>query len=423
MPSTLTTMDAILQEDYHGPVVEALNQSSWIYSQFKKVKLPWEGRAAVMAVHVSRDDSGTDFNSAGVLPTAGNEGYVNLSITAAKLYSRFQIDGDLLAAAKQGGKRSFIAALSAKMEAVKQNSAVAANAASFSGGQCAGWINQHKNEAGAADWEFAGDISKLDAASTGANSCTVDLIRMDTYATVSTETVDTVSTPNMTIHFTTAADTTAVGAGFAIGIRIMTSTVANFVTGLQSEPRGIYGNMIEPTHFTADRTTATNTATALQSNCLVMDPTGGHNKADVSLQRLQFMLDTAEENSGKKQDMLVVHYSQRQKYAVLLQAVLRVNTGADAKGAAVLNGGFANLAYGDLPINADRHCGRGLILGLKMDTWKYCPLKEPSMADDDGNVLARVANSDSVEGYLRAYYQTACADPRANFALVGLTHL
>lgn len=429
MATTLTTFDAMLYDNYKGPVIDALNNSSVLYQRMKKQTLKWEGRRATLVALVTQGASGT-YSAAGIYPVAGEEGYVNLQITAARYLDRRQIDGLLLAQASKGGSHAFVAASRAAAESLKEAAMNAMNQRAYSGGTFVGWLNQLKAEAGAADWEFAGDISKLDAASTGANSCTVNLVRMDTYAAVSTETVDTVSPQDMTIHFTGAADTSVgtLGAGIqthGIAVQIATSTVAGFVAGLNDEPVGFYGNMSAGTHFGQDRTTATGTAVQLQGNIITAERTGAQGKVDLAVEDLQFCMDTSEENSTLKPDVLICHYSQRQKYAALFQAVMRVNSADKKGGAAAFDAGFSELSYNGTMLVADRHCGRGLILGIHSESWKYCPTVDGDLDYDtsEGQLFHDVPNTDAKELRIKAYYQTCLAKPRACFAMVGLNHV
>lgn len=420
MGATITALAAILQNNYQIKIQQALNNKILALEIMKKRTVGWNGLQLVIPVHTDRN-TGVGFSNTGALPTAGNQGYVDLLVAAKRLYGTFVLDGALLAAAPQGGNHAFVAAMTAEVQGISDDCAVIADKTLFSGGRVVGFINQFKAEGAAADWQFSGDIVKLgDAITTKGSAVTVQVIQLDTYAVLATKTVTAVAAAALTIHIGAALDTTSVAPGF--GCAILISDADASLAFLDSEPVGIYGNFANPTHFTVDRTTATGKP-ALQANCRTASATGPQAKVDISLPIFEQAMDIVEEASGEQVDMVLVHFSQRQKYAAILQGTIHTVVTNSSNPIKDFNGGAGSRqpSYGDLPIKAERFCGKGLAIFLKSDSWNLCELKKFALGNDDGLTLRQVAGSDSFSGFWRWYYQTVCLLPNRNAVIHGLT--
>lgn len=417
--ASIAQLSAILMENYSVPLQTVLNNTVIALELMKKTTVGWAGKQLVIPVHVTRN-SGTGFSDSGTLPTAGNQGYVDYIVKAKKLYGSFRLDGDLMAAAEKGGKYAFVSAIESEMKGLADDVAVKANKALYSGGRVVGFLNQRKAEAGAGTWEFSGDAQKVaDAITTKGAAVSLSFVRLDTYAAIGgANTVDAVSVPAFTVHLTAALDTSAVAAG--LGCAVVISDADGSLAFLDSEPQGIYGNLASPTLFTQDRTTATGNP-QLQSIFRTANGTAGQDRTNLTLANIEDMLNAVEEASGQVPDFLMVHMSQRQKYVSLMQATLR--TVVDGPATKEFNGGSKerNQSYGDIPIKADRHCGKGLAIFLKKDSWTIAELRKGGFADEDGTVLLRIAGNDSFGGFWRWYYEQVCKTPNRNGILHGLT--
>ena len=417
--ASIAQLSAILMENYSVPLQNALNNTVTALEIMKKTTVGWAGKRLVIPVHVGRN-SGVKYSDSGTLPAAGNQGYIDLLVTAKKLYGTFQLDGDLMAAAEKGGKYAFVAAITSEMEGLGEDTAVAANQALYSGGRFIGFLNQAKTEAGAGTWEFSGDIKKLAQVIVDRGAAAaVSFVQLDTYAAIGgANTCDAVSIPALTVHLTAALDTTPVAPGYGVAVWVSDGDAS--LAYLDSQPQGIYGNLSSPTLFGQDRTTATGTP-ILQSNIHTANQTGTQGKVAVALTTIEGEFDAIEESSGKVPDLIMVHMTQRQKYVALMQATIQTTlvNGATAK---EFNGGSKerNQSYGDVAIKADRHCGKGLAIFLKKDSWTLAELRKGGFADEDGTVLLRVAGTDAFGGFWRWYYEQVCKLPNRNGIVHGL---
>lgn len=449
------TLAAILKEFYLGPVQEQLNNEVMVLELMQKTTVDWNGKVAIIPVHLDRN-SGVGYRAeGGTLPTAGQQGFNRLQITSAYLYGRFQVTGPAMASAGKGGPNSFIGWMDAEMKKLVTDVKNEADRSMVSGGRVLGFINEHENKtnaAGAMTYEFFGDLEKLQTLSNIAANLAapvdlrIEFIRMDTYATIATwggagafGDLQSAGTPfdlanrtfTMRANAVNDLDLTGLPDGVAVAVR-MPDTQGNAPADVAIEavigtqPTGIFGNIAEPTHFTVDRTTATNTATALQSTAITMATAGNHDRADIGLTRIQSVMDTVLNTSGTEPNIILMNPLQRQKYAALFQLTAGAsnavqNVSGEKSGA--FNGGFSGLSYGNMPLKTSRHVANGGLIFLKTDTWKLLELQPHGFADVDGDVLLRVQNQDSYEGYYRWYYNTVCVQPNRNAILAGLTLL
>jgi hypothetical protein len=138
------------------------------------------------------------------------------------------------------------------------------------------------------------------------------------------------------------------------------------------------------------------------------------------------MLDEIMSASGEMPDCMIAHYIFRQEYmGLLVQTVAAGATGASAfrknvdSGDAGFTGGFS---FNGLPLKVSRHCGKGLLVFLKTDSWLITEVQAPELANLDGNVLSRVADRDAYEAYVRYYYNLVCHSPNRNGILVGISY-
>ena len=118
MSATQNTLSDILKEFYLGPVQEQLNNEVMVLDLMTKSTVDWNGRVAIIPIHVSRN-TGVGYRAEGtstvnaLLPAAGDQGYQRLQVNAHFLYGRFQITGPAISAAGKGGANSFIGLMEA----------------------------------------------------------------------------------------------------------------------------------------------------------------------------------------------------------------------------------------------------------------------------------------------------------------------
>ena len=143
MVATLTTFEAILKEFYLGPVIEEINNEVHVIEMFEKATVDWQGRVAIIPVHVDRNNGVNFAAENAALPTAGAQGYARLQVNAKFQYGRFQITGPAISAAKSGGTGAFIGYVDAEMKKLVNDVRNSANGVSVFGNEIRGFLNQH----------------------------------------------------------------------------------------------------------------------------------------------------------------------------------------------------------------------------------------------------------------------------------------
>lgn len=260
MPATLATFASILKEFYIGPILDQLNNEVLALELMEKATIDWNGRVAIMPVHVSRNtgvgyrgETGVGVPAASLLPAAGDQGYERLQIQAAFQYGRFQVSGPAIAAAKTGGVGAFISYTDAEMKKLASDVRNQANQSTIFGGRVRGYLNERcdaspagtggttasqqlvvlgaMTQVAAQTFEYQGDFSVFagvnPALAQFATWVPVDLIRTDTYNPVTTSAGAT--NPNfwvIGIDPTLGTITIAFGTDNAGGGNYITSDIA-----------------------------------------------------------------------------------------------------------------------------------------------------------------------------------------------------
>jgi len=459
MPATQATLNDILKEFYLGPVQEQLNNSVMVLDLMTKTTVDWNGRVAIIPIHVSRNTGVAFAAESGLLPAAGDQGYQRLQVNAHFLYGRFQITGPAMSAAGKGGANSFIGWMEAEMDKLVNDVKNASDNAMISGGRVVGFLNEHQAPGGGGaaftNWECFGDIEKIEAlraavVASGSTELLVDLVRVDRNAALgytvlpncvqialnATDVIArTISLNDVDLNGAGAAvSTVPTDDGFAIAVVVSAAQQAAPATAvtnnLDQQPRGIFENLGSAAHFGVNRFSPASATEfpVLQSTCITQVVGGAQARAALSLPRMQATMDQVNQLSGQEPDCILISPLARQQYAALFQltagtSATVMNTSGERSNN--IDGGFSGMSYGGLPIKTARHVGGGGMIFLKLSSWKVLELEAHGFADLDGSVLARAgvgaAGIDAYEGYYRWYYNTVTTNPNQNAILCGFT--
>lgn len=468
--ATLATLDAILKEHYIGPLVEELNQETFVLDWFEKMTVDWAGRRCIVPIHVGRN-TGTgwagEFQN---MPAAGQQATENLVITARHVYGRFNISGPAMAALKKGGVDSFVGYTELEMDKLKEDVRDRVNQATISGGRCVGFMYQ-QNCVGAGgapdDWLFDGDYAKVNALVAAAvlagQLCTMHLVRMsDKFEHQTQITIAGATAAAGTIQLTTLLDTTLLGAtgwdpGAVFGLALEPNDVyAVVIDGAAAalaicdlECNGIYANIgMNGLYAISGGPAATGTAgrgafagyatyppvgaawagyPALRPIGMCTVPDGG-GLAPVNTRvallmdvHLQGTLDrlTNSEGGGGTTDIMLMNALQRSRYAALLSGTISADF-AQRAGAKKGEGGFTGFSYAGIPFKLTRHINSGHIVFLESNGWKMLELEGVGWLDEDGSILSRIANQDAYEGATKWYFNIACIKPGHQGVVCGL---
>src|SRR3990167_6405686 len=339
---------------------------------------------------------------------------------------RLQVSGPTIEAAGES-KSQLENAIADGLELLVDSIGSQLNRFSWSGGSCVGFLHEHEDKVSGSVWEFDGDAQKMsDYVAGGLGAVTVQLVDTDDYAQLTTATCTAVAIPGSTVTLTDGGgvgaanvDTSVAGVGSTAGRAIaviINSAAHTAVSGIQ--PIGLYGNLGLQTHFGLNRSAAGNAR--LRSNVFTMATAGDHDRADVTLARLQILLDeiTSDTRGMGRPDRAFFNPSLRSELATLFQATatMQVNIG-DGKGikvdAGVIPGGFS---YGGIPFEEDVDCGHGMIVFVQDNTWVVPTLRK---GDWDGPGYV-VQGTDRVDRPWKQYHNVVCKGPNFAGAIVGL---
>lgn len=420
MAQNLTGAEAILKDFYVAPIQEQLNDEVLALQLFEQSSVDWSGRKAIVPVHISHN-SGVGFRAEGDdLPTAGAQGYERLEIGAKSLLGRFGFTGEALEFT-DSNKGAFESVMSGEMKRLAKSVRVIANKSMFTGGSIIGLIWQQKNEVGAASWQYSGRPSNAVDTNWGVEvggANTVDVIRLDTYAThAAGVAISACTETSITLG---ALDTTATPDGTVFAIK---HNNANRV----KESSGILDNLFNPTHYSVARQDGSGNE-ILQSNSLVADfAAAAPVYNDLTLDALQIVMDRVLLASDGEVDLMLMSPVHRQSYTTLLQGTAAGIPGAvrmDVKdGKTKGDAGFKSIGYAGVEFRTSQHAPKGTFSMLSREGWAVYQAKPGDFAQADGKVLNKVTNKNAYEGFWVHYMNLVCTRPNSQGVLTGVSSI
>tara|TARA_R110000850_G_scaffold2008_4_gene10177 strand:- start:2663 stop:4147 length:1485 start_codon:yes stop_codon:yes gene_type:complete len=335
----------------------------------------------------------------------------------------------------------------------------------------------------AQEWQYQGDFGYFDGSRTGLTVAAatigtwvkVELVRLDTYEEVvvpggnSNIMVTAISAdrtnPTVTLRYGSDSavavnfDLTTVGGQAGIALRIAGARAVDSAASgsnpfgqnpvlwdsgalavdqalgaqnvIANQPRGLFENLASQTHFGVARNDTTATGVDLDQRILkstivthdVGDGDRTNPGADLSLERLQYMMDIMMQDAGVDADVMVMNALMRHRYTVQLTGVLgtaATNIMTDGSSGKLMDN-QQNLAYGGVKFQYDRQFPVSTIGLLHSSDWLLAELATGQFADEDGNILFRVQGQDAYEGFWKHRYNICCKRPNAQVILTGIT--
>ena len=388
--TTLTTFDAILKNQYLGPIREQLNSSNVLYGRLEKNTDSVVGKNFTIPLHYGRNE-GIGARGEGVaLPGAGNQAYKDCIVPMRYQYGRIQLTGPTIKAARSN-EGAFIRAVDSEMRGLERDMKSSMNRQVF------------------------GDGTGLLATVAASGSATSTVV-VDSTAKLR------VGMPIDIIVKTTGAATAGVaGTSVASITDATTFTITDTLAGSPAATYGVYiaGSRNNEMMGLSGIVSATST---LQGLDVATYPwwkakvlaNSGTNRA-ISDTILQTALDTLEANSSGKATALYTSYGVRRAYQALLTATKQlVNTQE-------LKGGYKALTYNDLPIIADKDAPANKIFVVDEDELQIFRLGDLDWMQDDGAILSRVSGYDAYEAVLYVYQELGCMMRNAHVLIGDIT--
>lgn len=440
MGQTLTNFQNALKRDYHGPVVDALNNMSPLYRLLEKeenVEVSGENLQAVVSLKIERNwGSGARAENA-ALPSARHNKYLKLSIPLAYNYGAIEFTGQVKKAAEKSAT-AFAEVVDSEVKGMVEALKIDCNRQFYGDGT--GMLCQTNGAGGGATSTVTVDnpgtqllqegmpiesFAALSASTQGSNedishglteatSHIVKKILSSTTFMLGDYTGAEIATEQWhTDHFITrwgaranemmglrgiCADSTLTGAGSWYGL----------------------GDLIT-LYFTGDGSTA-----ASRTTYPILEAVVNHNSSvnrAISQKLIQDLLDDIEDASGKQGDnksmLLMTTKGIRSNYADLLQADRRYVDTLD------LVGGWSALAYqagnDKIPMLVDKMALANAICALDRRFLKIYRASDFDWMDDDGNMLARKSGYDAYQAVMYCYQNLGCTSFRNQGALRDIT--
>jgi len=388
----LAFFNAILKEDYLGPIREQINQSTILLKRLRRNEEDVGGRAAIVPLHVGRNSGVGARSDGGTLPAAGRQLYDRAQYVTAYNYGRIQITGPTIKASRKD-KYAFVKAVDSEIK---------------------GMVKDLKD-----------DINRqlfMDRTGVLATCAVVPAVGAGGITTVTVDSSMYIQR-GMMVDFVDAANVTPGGrragtaaTGYLVTGRPSATTIT--VSGnlaavgiAQTDLIVRQGNYLQEMMGLGGIVSNTNPGPAAPNSILVgnIDRTvagnefwmanvmgaGGQLRA-LTLDLMQQAWDASELEGGEV-SMLMSTHDIRRRYLALVKADGRfVNT-------MEFDGGFKTIEFNEKPFFVDRHCQPNRIYFLDESSLELYRMSDFDWMDENGSVLDKVSGVDAYEAVLYKY--------------------
>lgn len=414
MGLTLTAADAVLKEDYHGPVAEQLNNGNIMLAQVDRNSEDIVGRRFVTPLHIGRNAGVGARAEAATLPTAGNQRYVDVFGPVRSMYARIQLTGQVIEAmAKDRG--AFVRALSSEMD---------------------GATDDAKRDYCRQIWGTSnGVISGVNTVTS--TTLTPPGIRQDQLRALD---------EGFLIDIGTLANPTVIAAGrsvssvnYTAGSFVISGAAVNVTAGTHFVFRagggGASNNSGNPNdgqvELTGLQTMISDTAVlhtvdpAVQGKWKAnVDANGGTLRA-ISENLVNKIIMSTEIQSGKVVDLLIGSDGVFRSYSNLLVGLKRFMDEI------LLKGGYSGVKIGHTPqkgssgvtqaLTWDRDCPSNSLYGLNTSDFVFMELLDWEWMDKHGATLVQVTDTDAYTATLKKYGEFVCRRRNSQFVIKDIT--
>lgn len=415
MGLTLTAADAVLKEDYKGPVVEQLNNGNILLAETESNTEDIVGRRFITPIHVKRNSGVGARAEMATLPVAGNQGYVDIIGPVRSMYCRIQISGQSIEAmAKDRG--AFIRALDSEME---------------------GAVNDGKRDYCRQMWgESNGRLAVCGVTSASNTVVLASTTRDDQLRAIEEDFLVDIGTLANPISIAAARSVTSVNytnKTFVISGAAVTTTAAAFV--FRSGAGGASNNSGNPNdgqvELTGIQTMVDDTAVLHTVNPATygkwksrVNANGGTQRS-ISETLVNGELMKTEMASGKVVELLVGSDGVFRSYANQLVALKRFMDNVDLKG------GYSGVTIGHTPqrgksgkklaLTWDRDCPSNALYGLTMSDFQFMTLLDWDWMDKAGATLVQVPDTDAYSATLKKYGEFTLKRRNSQFVIRDIT--
>ena len=390
MATTLTTLDAILKNQYIGPIRDQLNNSSVLYSRLEKNSDSVVGKNFTIPLHYGRNEGVGARGEGTALPTAGNQAYKECIVPMRYQYGRIRLTGPTMKAARSN-EGAFIRAVDSEMRGLEKDMKASMNRQAFGDG--------------------TGLLATVAASGSGTSTVVVD----------STAKLRVGMPIDIIVKTSGAATAGVAGTSVASITDTTTFTITDTLAGSPAATYGVYIAGSRNNEMMGLSGIVSTTAT-LQGLDVANYPwwkatvlaNSGSNRA-ISDTLLQTAIDTLEANSSGMCTAMYTSFGVRRAYQALLTATKQlVNTQE-------LKGGYKAITYNDLPIIADKDAPANKIFVVDEDELQVFRLGDFDWMQDDGAILSRVSGYDAYEAVLYVYQELGTTMRNAHVLIGDIT--
>ncbi len=417
MALNLAAADAVLKDDYKGPVVSLLNNGNVMLAQVERDSENIVGRRWVAPLHVGRNSGVGARAEGGTLPAAGNQQYVDSIGPVRYMYARIQLTGPVIAAMSKD-RGSFIRAVKPEME---------------------GAVNDGKRDYCRQVWgESNGRIAVCGVTSSSTTVVLASTTRADQLRHLAEGfliDIGTLANPvsiasGRTITSVNVAAKTIVISGAAVTTDA-TAFIFRAGAGGASDNSGNPGDgQIELTglqHIVDDATVlhTVNPSTVSKWKAGVYG-NGGSARA-ISENLVNQALMGQEIESGQVVELLVGSDGVYRAYSNVLTSLKRMMD------TVALKGGYAGVTIGtqqmgqggakNLALTWDRDCPNGRLFGVRHSDLTFYELEDWDWIDpnSNGSVLQQVGDTDAYSATLKKYGELVCRRRNTHFVIEDIT--
>jgi len=401
---TLATADAILKDLYVGPIVEQLNNKTYMLDQIERDSdsIDHTGRRAVIPVHTNRNRGRGSRGSNSTLPTAGKQSWQDAIANIRYHYYAIEVDDPAIAATRNN-EGAFINVLDAETKGVAQDMRKDINRQVFGTGD--------------------GVLSTLRASST---STTVNVTSDVQYIQVG-DVVDVLKTSDGTVDAkgvvgatVTARDTTSGSETITIDTALAGTATTAFSVYL-SGSRNLEMDGLRNIISTSRTLHSINSATAGNEFWNAKSTAVGGVAGESSFTKL---LDDVAQNGNGEVDVFITTRGVRRRLADSYQSTKRFN---DAR-AVQVHGGYTAILVNEVPVIADDDAPKGYAFGINKDSFKWFQQEGPGWLQQKDSGIFHLKDGATAGGKLNVwqawfkwYSALGCIAPNRNGRLTGCT--
>ena len=406
MGATLTTYASALKEHYPEPLIqEQLNHRAVALWHLERKAKPFGGRQGEIPIHTGRNVGVGARAENGTLPTAGNQGFAESTISTKYNYARGEITGPSIARSR-GDTYAFARIIDTEMRGAIADLRQDCERQAFGDG--------------------SGVLTNVSVASTNLTTVTVSSVkylavgmlidielRSDGTNRAAGVSVDAIDATNKTISISAAATVITTDSLYRKDSRNLEMMGFGGIA-YNSDPEdlnttgvGVLQGLDQATHSTWKASYFTNSGT----------------DRSIGFEEIQEAFDDVEILGSSYPNRLFSSHVVRRR---LVRDEIVDKRYAQDMSPLELEAGFDWYRFGNIPLVPSKDCERayngdkGILYGISLDEMALYEDKPVGFLDYDGAILSRVSNKDAWEFTVAYYGEIATHKRNAHFAIIDI---